>query len=175
MSANKTIEDPWIVRITTKDGEAPKYWKGPRVNSGVSMGALKQAKRFQSRQEAREAAQDAFEKKPVSNVKSRTPMRLSQAKALLVAPENLVEPAPVKAVDPENTSKRGPKSKKDEPKPALQVQREERIAAKDFEHKVQAANDQIIDAYSVVKNAKTTEPITKRLARELVARGVMVL
>ena len=179
MSSNKIIVDPWIVRVTTTDSELPKYWKGPLVNNGRSVGALKQAKRFESRQAAREAMQAAFTNAADSKIKSRSAIRLSEAKGEIVSPfqtseRKLSRPTNGTVVSSSNASKREPK-KKEKPLAPLAAEREARTSAPDFEEKVEATFLQILDAYSSVKNNKTKEPPTKRLARELVARGMFLI
>ena len=179
MSSNKVIVDPWVVRVTTTDSDLPKYWKGPLVNNGRSVGALKQAKRFESRQVARQAMQDAFNGAANSKVKSRSAIRLSEAKGEVVSPFQTSEqkyhhPTGGTVISSNNTSKRGPKKKEKELAP-LAAEREARTSAPDFEEKVEATFLQILDAYAAVKNNKTKEPPTKRLARELVSRGVSLV
>lgn len=179
MSSNKVIVDPWVVRVTTTDSDLPKYWKGPLVNNGRSVGALKQAKRFESRQVARQAMQDAFNGAADSKVKSRSAIRLSEAKGEVVSPvqngeRKFKHPTGGTTISASNTSKRGPK-KKEKPVAPLVAEREARMSAPDFEEKVEVAFLQILDAYSAIKNSKTKEPTTKRLARELVTRGAVLV
>lgn len=59
MSKNSVSEAAWVIRVILKDSSGEKevkYWFGPNRNHGKAFGSVDQAKRFNSRSEARTEA-----------------------------------------------------------------------------------------------------------------------